>query len=174
MGRLTEEDVFLYHERLIQETGYLYRRGMEWDDCLMAANEGFLCAIRGYQKEFSDFPSYAKRCIYTNIKKEKKEYNRVRRIDSRLSLDRPITIGENTESIGNVFFQSQGDFTNAVMLTAFLDNLEREDKVIAHMCIQEYTSEEIMTLRNISRDKLDRCKEVLCELWLQYDRETSR
>lgn len=171
MRKLTEEDVFLYHENLIQKAASLCRKGIPWDDCLMAANEGFLDAIRGYRKEFSDFPSYAEKCIYMHIKNAKKEYNRIRRVDSRLSLDMPIEIGGNKESIGSVFFSSQGDFINSVILTDFLGSLKNEEKVVAYMCIQEYTSEEIMRLRCISRDKLNQCKKVICELWQQYNLE---
>lgn len=169
MSRLTEADVFLHNEHIIRETSYIYGKGLEPEDCLMVANEGFLYAIRCYQKGISEFQPYAKTCMYKHINNAKKELNRIKRIESKLSLDQPIKAEENSETIGNVFFQVSGDFVNSVLLRDFLDSLEDELKIIAWMCIDQYTSEEIMKTRNISKVKLAHHKKMIRELFLQYD-----
>ena len=102
MGKLTEADVFLYNEHIIREASYIYGKGLEPEDCLMVAKEGFLYAIRCYQKGISEFQPYARNCMYKHINKEKKELNRIKQIESKLSLDQSIKVEENSETIGNV------------------------------------------------------------------------
>ena len=170
MRKITEEDVFLHNGCIILEACYLNRKGMEWDDCLMAANEGFLYAIRSYRKEISDFPTYARHCIYEQIKSEKRERNRIQRIESRLSLDCAIVNGRNTESIGSAFYHAHGDFINSILLNDSLENLGGSLKIIARMRTQGYSSDEIMEKRKISRDQFERSIENIRESLSIYDR----
>lgn len=151
MRRITEEDVVLYNEHIIREASLLYGRSLDPEDRLMAANEGFLYAIRCYQKGVSQFQPFAKAYMHQQIKNEVKEFNRARRIESSLSLDQQIKTEENSGSIGNTFFQAPGDFVNSVIFQDFLNSLERELKIIALMYIEKYTSKEIMRIRNISK-----------------------
>ncbi len=170
MRKITEQDVVLCNEHIIYEAGQLYGKGLEPEDRLMAANEGFLYAIRCYQKGISEFQPYAKNYMHQYIKSEVREFNRIRRVESTLSLDRPVKTETNTESIGNVFFQIPGDFVNSVILRDFLNSLENELKLIAWLYIENYSSEEIMHLRNISKITLARQRTRIQDLFLQYDR----
>ena len=170
MRKITEEDVVLYNEYIIFEASQLYGRGLEPEDRLMAVKEGFLYAIRCYQKGISEFQPYAKNYMYQYIMREVREFNRIRRAESTLSLDQPVRTEANTESIGSVFFQIPGDFVNSVMLRDFLNSLENELKLVAWLYIENYSSEEIMHLRNISEIKLAHQRKRIQDLWLQYDR----
>lgn len=122
----------------------------------MAANEGFLYAMRCYQKGVSEFQPYAKKYMNQYILSEVREFNRIRRAESTLSLDQPVRTESNTESIGSLFFQIPGDFVNAVILKDFLNSLGTELKLIACLYIENYSPEEIMRLRNITDFKLAR------------------
>lgn len=90
----------------------------------MAANEGFLYAIRCYQKGISAFQPYAKNYMHQYIMSEVREFNRIRRAESTFSLDQPVKTDGNTESIGSVFFRISGDFVNSVILGDFLNSLK--------------------------------------------------
>lgn len=169
MGKLTEEDVYLANEPLIRQVCRQYRRNMESEDCMMAASEGFLEAIRCYQRGISSFYPYAVSCMRKQIQKEQKDINRIQRIESPLSLDRPVKPEEKTEAIGSVFYKSTGDFVSTIILREFLDSLNEELKLIALMYIDKYTSEEIMEVRKLSEYELTLRRKEICYLWEQYD-----
>lgn len=169
MRKITEEDVVLYHQHTIFEASQLYGKGLEQEDRLMAASEAFLYAVRCYQKGISEFQPYAKKYMNQYILSEVREFNRIRRAESALSLDQPVRTGLNTESIGSAFFQVPGDFVNLVILRDFLNSLGTELKLIACLYIEDYSSEVIMRLRNITEIKLAGQKKRIQDLWLQYD-----
>lgn len=56
-----------------------------------------------------------------------------------------------------------------LILKDFLNSLETELKLIAWLYIENYSSEEIMRLRNITDFKLARDGKRIYDLWLEYD-----
>lgn len=169
--KITEEDVYVSNSSLIHEACRRFRKGMEYDDCFLAASEGFIYAMRNYQPGISEFRTYAMTIMREQIDQEQKELNRIRSIESTLSLDRPVKGEENAATIGTTFFPHTCDFMNRLLLSDFLNHLKEEQRSIAWMYIDRYTSQEILNILGISPTELSRLLKLIRDLWNRYDGE---
>ena len=172
--RITEEDVYISNHGLIQEACRRYRKGMEYDDCFLAASEGFLYAVRNYRQGISEFKTYAMTIMREQIVQEQKELNRIRSIESPLSLDRTVKEEKDSSTLGNTFFKHSYDFVGRLLLKDFLDSLQEEARSIAWMYIDGYTDKEIMKQLRIAPEKLGVLRKAIYTVWAQYNQENKR
>lgn len=165
---LNEDTVLQANESFIKAMCDKYGKGLLWDDCFIVACEGFLYAMRTYNKAYHRFHLYSEACIKYYLEQEKRYYNRLRIIESRLSLDQQISANDGEKTIGDIFFASSDDTSECVLFMDSLQRLPAEKQMVAVMFAQGYTAQEIVSKLHIPNRRLQRIIEDLRDYYSSY------
>ncbi len=168
---MTELDVINAYEDEIMVWCRRFGRGLEEQDRPMIARTGFLCAVRTYLQGLSAFLPYAKEVVFEALKRERQRQNRIRRIESELSLDMPI--GDEESPTVSQLYHGTGDFVNGVVFWDFMQRLEENIQVTAWMLVNQFTRDEIMRIRGLSKEELSwHIVMIRCE-WEEYNQDAA-
>lgn len=152
------EELTLQSDKLLEELCRRYGRGLDRDDARMEAAAELICAGKDYKKVQGcyEFWDYVTGRVVQRLELKRKEANRIRKVESGYSLDQPVAEGE--EAARDVFFPTQGDFVNGVVLTDYVNGLPDMDRTVAWDYINGYTDQEILGWRRLSFQDLEGIK----------------
>lgn len=157
---LKEDNIIQANDAFIKQACKKYGRGLPWDDCIMAAHEGFLCAMRTYRKGYHQFHPYAEICLRQYLEQERKRYNLQKRIESNFSMDQPIINEGRAEAAGNIFF-SVHDHVADVIFKDYIERLPPEHQITAKLYALGYTAKEVLSISGIPLDRQAEIRECL-------------
>lgn len=104
--------------------------------------------------------------MWEKINEYKQYRNRIYRLNANLSLDQ--TWGETKESIGSLFFPTQGNFVNGVVFWDYVNRLENRKVRIIRLITEREEDSDIMERLHMSLDEYYQLKLEIREDMREY------
>lgn len=164
---LNEEDIFVANKKFILTACAKYGRYLLYEDRYMTACEGFLLAIRKYNRAVHQFHDFAEFCMRIYLEREKRRMNRQRRIESSFSLNRSVNPDSRT-CVGDLFFSEPKAIYEDLELSDFLQSLPGVHRRTADLLMNNYSSSEIYEEIKIDPEQLQDIKKDLQQFWLDF------
>ena len=148
-------------ERLVEDCVERYGKNLAWDECVSEAWSALYEARRTYGRFAGccSLEAYAAHHIERRLKELRSERNHRIALESRISLDAPYY--DSNESIRDHIPRKTNDCSNSVALWDYAWRLGPEKYAILHLLAFGYTREEIIPMRNMSREWYDALMEDL-------------
>lgn len=166
---LTEEDVYKANSGLIRAVCNNYGKKIEHEDREAIANEGMIYAIRSYKRGVSAFELHAVSCMKELLWNAEDEQRRVCRVEHHLSLDMQLKQGESTTRYVEMIANLNSDHISLIIVSDFINQLERKLRCIALLFMNGYTTKEIAERMHISVDKIEQLRNDIFFKWKEYD-----
>ena len=154
MSKITEEDILsLYMPLVIQECKNSYK-GIEWEERIAEGGIALLYAIRTYRAYYGCFKEYMITQLRRIMKQKNKEAWKVKRLESRISLDAPFIVGEDNLVFAECIAAPLSDDVSLVIQDFIVRLSPIEQNVVCMLMdnysIQEISSKTSMTLHQIT------------------------
>ena len=168
--RVTEDDIYIIYNKFIHEICHIYGKCFDFGDRIAIANIGMLHAIRTYKRGISEFESYAFECIMKELHDEEYKSRKLKRSESKLSLDMNIRPYDSYATYLEFFCYESDNFTSDIQISDFIIHLPRKVQHFIILCTQGYSFFEIADLMHLPVSEVKQLKLLLCEKWNQYNR----
>lgn len=166
---VTESEVIQANRKAIELLAKKYGKGLEKDDRISIASIGCLLAMRTYDYRLNNFQNYMELIIKTYLRKECKQNNRIRRTEADFSLDRPVSVENQSGTLGETFFSKKETFQDRLEIKDFLEHMEDITvRSAAKMLLHQLDDETIRRRLHLTKEGLLQVKAVIWRSWQEY------
>ena len=134
---ITEEDVIRENWPLVTKACAASKAYLDPEDKLAVASQGLFHAVRTWDVSKGPFPEYAKECILAHIRTEEQRQRDIRRVETSLSLDRPVNLQDGAEGgvMADLLSEDTAD-TTSTDVSLFLGTLSPFERTVADLLSQ--------------------------------------
>ncbi|QAY67293.1 RNA polymerase subunit sigma-70 [Paenibacillus protaetiae] len=144
MQKITEQDVVIYYTSLVTQECKAAYKGLELEDRIAEGTFAIIHAIRTYRTHHGSFKEYMLSQVKLILKQKNKEAWAMRKPESIISLDAPLTPHSVSATLNDVLRADPYDDT-LFDVNCFTDQLSRMEKQVISLMLEDRNINKVAT-----------------------------